>query len=178
MKNNSGFTLVEMLIATMISVMALAGTMVLLITGLETWTVGATEVRLDRSAGLLLEKIVRGPNGQSGLRAAGATDVTIDAGQAGITFLVDKNVDPTYTITDDTQVRIYLDGAADLIMYDPDTSVAGDEFPLNREDDVSNIAFTQTGGMVDIELLMSDTVLRSQRVMQTRFETSVFLRKE
>lgn len=178
MNDNRGFTLVEMLVAVSISVVALAGIMVLLITGLETWVVGATEVRLDRSAELLLAKIVRGPNGQSGLRAAGSSDVSIDDNQAGITFLVDKNNEPTATVGDDTEVRIYLDSNANLLMYDPDTSVGSDAYPLNRNAVVEDISFSQTDSLIAIDLLLSETVLRSQRTMQTSFQTSVFLRKD
>lgn len=178
MKNNQGFTMVEMLITAAISTMTLAGVMVLLITGVETWVVGATEVRLDRSGELLLGKIVRGPNGRSGLTAAGASEITIDDDQAGISFLVDKNDQPTATVADDTMVRIYLDPEANLIIYDPDTSVDDDQYPLNRNTVVSDISFSQTDSVISIELLLSETVLRSQRVMQTRFQTSVYLRKE
>jgi len=178
MKDNRGFTLIEMLIASGISLIALGGVITLFLTALETWTVGAAEIRLERNGRLLLEKIVRGPNGQAGLREAAASSVTIDADQAGISFLVDKNSEPTSTIADDTTVRIYLDQSNQRVVYDPDTSLSGNAFNLNRDAVVDSVIFAQSGNMVSIDLQLTDTVGTTQQTMQTSFQTSVFLRKD
>lgn len=176
-KSNHGFTLVEIIVASAISVMVLAGISAVFFTSLEVWTVGSTDVRLERTGSLLLERIVRGASGMYGLREANSDSVTIDPDSKHITYSVDKNDPPTYVIDDDTTVRIYHDKAYRRLMYDPDTSVGGDEFEISLNGVVEDISFTSSGNRVNIEVLLSDNVVTPDKTVQTRFNTSVVFRK-
>lgn len=177
-KNNSGFTLVEMLVSILISVFILGGIIVVFLTSLDTWTVGTADVRLERTASLLMEKIIRGSSGQYGLREANGNSIVIDDGAQRITFSVDKNSTPTITTADDTIVRVYYDSDNNRLMCDPNTSVAGDEFEISQEGVVEAVTFRYIGDVVNIRLLMSDDVTASEKTVEMEFQTAVYLRKE
>ncbi len=176
-KNNSGFTLVEVMVASLISMIILGGVVVLFLTSLDTWTVGGADIRLERCAGLMIEKVIRGVGGKYGLREADQTSIVVDLGGTRITFSVDKNDPPTYSISDDTTVSIYYDGVNRRVIYDPDTSVSGDQFEISRGAVVENVTFTHNGDMVDITVLLSDTVTTASKTVEMEFQTSVYLRK-
>ena len=176
-KNNSGFTLVEILIASTISMVLLGGIMAVFLTSLNVWVMGSTDMSLERYGTLTLEKIVRGMGGRYGLREANGSTIAIDADGNGITFTVDKNDPPTSSAGDDTTVRVYLDPSNGNMMYDPDTSIAGNAFNISREGVVRDITFTQNGDVISVDVWLSQDVTPSSRTVEMRFQTSVSVRK-
>jgi type II secretory pathway pseudopilin PulG len=170
----SAFTLAEMMVAIFVSTLALAALMTLFAMSLHAWNDGSVDLSLQSSGRLIMEKIVRGPSGLFGLREAGEEDVTVDANGKGITFLVDKNTEPTFTREDDTQLRIfYLDGR---VMYDPSSEFVGDEVPLASFGRVEDICFEVNGNEVKIELWMGETASQGPAA-RVKLQTKVYLRK-
>lgn len=176
-KNNSGFTLAEILIASTISMVLLGGILAIFLTSLNTWILGSTDMSLERYGTFTLEKIVRGMGGRYGLREANGSTVAIDADANGITFTVDKNDPPTSSASDDTTVRVYLDSGNGNMMYDPDTSIAGNAVNISKEGVVKDITFTRNGDVITVDVWVSKDVTPSSKTIEMRFQTSVYLRK-
>ncbi len=169
-----GFTLVEMIVALSIALIVIGGLLSVFIMSLRAWKEGSTDLSLQSSGRLIIEKIVRGPGGRFGLREAGENDVAADDDGKGIRFSVDKNNPPTYSKLDDTELRIYLQG--NRIMYDPSADVQGDEVPIVGFGPVKDVRFTVNGKAITVELWMSDGS-GSLHPSQVKVATTVFLRK-
>jgi len=105
---------------------------------LSAWREGSTQITLQREASTVMEKMVRGVDGQNGIReASSVTTPTSDCIQ--------------YISGVDGQERsFYLDGTD--IMYDPDTSTASDEY--SAAEDVSGLAFSVSGDIITVDLNM------------------------
>jgi type II secretory pathway pseudopilin PulG len=169
-----GFTLAETVFAVLIFTIAMLGLMTVFCMSMHAWKEGGVDVSLQSSGRLIIEKIVRGPAGLFGLQEAGEGDVSVDTGGRGITFLVDKNTEPTFTRLDDTEVRIYLH--EDKIFYDPSAEVVGDEGPIVSFGRVEDVQFQREGNRVNIELWMREPS-EDPNPSQVKLQTRVFLRK-
>ena len=176
-RDTRGFTLVEVLVASALAIIIMGGIITLFLTSIETWKVGAAEVKIERNGSLALEKMVRGSGGTSGLREANPRSVVIYAGGAGITFSVDKNDPPTSTLSDDTTVRIYFEAENNNLIYDPDVFVANDEFIIVEDGSVAELNFSKTGDVIDINVRFFEQVTPRGRSVDMQFNTSVALRK-
>ena len=169
-----GFTLSETMVGIFVSTLALAALMTIFSMSLHAWNDGSVDLSLQSGGRLIMEKIVRGPSGLFGLREAGEGDVTVDVSGKGITFLVDKNTQPTFSRHDDTQLRIfYQDGR---VMYDPSSEFVGDEVPLVSFGQIEDIRFEVNGNQVKIELWMGDTPSQGP-ASRVKLQTKVYLRK-
>ena len=176
-KGQKGFTLVEVITASSIALVVLAGVIMIMIMALNAWAVGTADVRLERSGTMIMEKIARGISGRFGLREAHAKSIVIDEDARGVTFAVDKNEDPTVTTDDDTTVRIYFEKDSRRVMYDTDADKQGKDIELSMEGGVEDIRFRRIGDVLNINLMMTDTVTSSIKKMQMQCSTSLFLRK-
>jgi len=170
----AAFTLSETMVGIFVSTLALAALMTIFSMSLHAWNDGSVDLSLQSGGRLIMEKIVRGPSGLFGLREAGEGDVTVDDNSKGITFLVDKNTQPTFSRHDDTQLRIfYQDGR---VMYDPSSEFVGDEVPLVSFGQVEDIRFEVNGNQVKVELWMGDTPSQGP-ASRVKLQTKVYLRK-
>jgi hypothetical protein len=87
---------------------------------------------------------------------------------------VDRNNPPTYDGGDDVQSRVYFQG--NQMMYDPSTSISGNEVPLVSFGRVEDVQFQLSGKAVSIDLSMTETS-QTTHSSHVRFRTKVFLRK-
>jgi prepilin-type N-terminal cleavage/methylation domain-containing protein len=175
-RQQHGFTLLEVLFTLVASVMLVGGVFLFYLMSLRSWEEGSRNVALERNAGLIMDKIVRGTRGRFGIREADIGTVQVAEDGSSITYMVDKNDPPTAWNNDDVTTRFYQSGK--LVMYDPDTSAYGDEVILNRFGDVDSVRFSLTGSMVNASLaLSSDAVRTTSRRLTVQVQTNIFLRK-
>lgn len=175
MKRNAGFTLVEVLVASLIGLLVLAAVVAIQMMSTRIFAEGSADVLLERTGNIIMERIVRGPAGYYGLREARLSTVSVSGNPPRITYSVDKNNPPTFSTADDTQCAIYLEGAGDArkAMYDPDTTVANNEIELHPEAVVSAMNVTAHTNYLDIELVLRRTVQPFNSAMEVRVSTSV-----
>jgi len=176
MRRNNGFTLTEMLVAMVTSVMLIGGVWLVYLASMRSWLEGSRNAGLERTAGMILEKIVRGPYGRFGLREADIGEVQVSESGDSVTYLVDKNDPPTTWNNDDTISRYYQSGTQ--VIYDPDTSVEGDEQVLNSFGDVEQLTFSLNGELLTARLVLTAEAARTTaRRLVTRMQTNMFFRK-
>lgn len=132
----------ELLIAATITTLMIAGILAVYIKSLTAWHEGGVQLTLQRKSSMVMERMVRGVDGANGIREAG--NITVPN---------------SYTIqyasgVDGIERSFYLNGSD--IMYDPDTSLAGDEFSIAEK--IGSLTFNLSGNMVTISLNMQETV--------------------
>ncbi len=169
-----GFTLGETMVALLIFVIIIAGLMTVFTMSMLAWKEGTRDLALQSSGRLILEKIIRGPGGRFGLAESADGDVTVETGGKGIRFRVDRNNPPTYYGGDDVESRVYFQD--NQMMYDPSTSISGNEVPLVSFGRVEDVQFQLSGKAVSIDLSMTETS-QTTHSSHVRFRTKAFLRK-
>jgi prepilin-type N-terminal cleavage/methylation domain-containing protein len=173
MKSKAGFTLVEIMVASLISVLVVAAIYTIQMMSTRTFAEGTTDARLERLGNMILERIVRGPSGQYGLREARFDTLQVYQSEwPHISYMVDRNDPPTFDTSDDTECSIYVDYEGRII-YDPDTSLDNDEVILNSRPVVHEMNVTKHADHVEIELVLQETVQPFDSAMQVRVSTSV-----
>lgn len=171
-----GFTLPEMIISLIAAVMLIGGVSIVYLMGMRSWAEGSSNAALERTAGILMEKIVRGVNGRFGLREADIGLVTVAEDGHSVTYTVDKHDPPTSWNSDDVTSRYYQ--LAKEVWYDPDSSVAGDEIRLTHFGNVENLLFSMSGYVLTARLSLTEPAPRTTaRQLSVRMETDIFLRK-
>jgi Tfp pilus assembly protein PilW len=176
MRRKNGFTIAEMMVSIVASVMLVGGVWLIYLMSMRSWAEGSRNAGLERSAGMVLERIVRGANGRFGIREADVGTVQVSVSGDSVTFMVDKQNPPTSWNSDDDTSRYYQDGT--LAMYDPDTSVSGDELVLNRFGDVEQLLFSLNGEVLTAKIVLTaDAPRTTSRRLVTRMQTDIFLRK-
>lgn len=153
-----GFTVIEFLIASTIMVLVTGGIMAIFLMSMNTWKEGSAQLVLQRKASMVMEKIVRGVDGENGVREAGSISIP-----SSDTIRYTSGIDGT-------ERSFYL-STSDL-MYDPDTSTAADEYSI--ADKIDGLTFSISGSMVTINLSMQDTV--RDTTIDVDFTTNVKLR--
>jgi prepilin-type N-terminal cleavage/methylation domain-containing protein len=175
-RRERGFTLPEMIISLIASVMLIGGVYLVYLMGMRSWAEGSSNVALERTAGVLMDKIVRGVNGRFGLREANIGAVTVSEDGRSVTFQVDKNDPPTAWNSDDVTSRYYQVGTD--VWYDPNISVGGDEILLNRFGEVEDLVFSMSAYVLTARLsLTTPAPLTTERRLSVLMETDIFLRK-
>lgn len=173
MKSNAGFTLVETMVAALIAFLVLAAVLAIQMMSAHTFAEGSADAMLERTGNMIMERIVRGPAGQYGLREARFGTVVVSGGPTPhIAYMVDRNNPPTFDTSDDTACAIYLD-ASNTIIYDPDTSVEDDEIELNAEPVIHQMTVIQHADTIEIELVLQQIVQPFESAMQVRISTSI-----
>lgn len=176
MRRENGFTLPELLVALSLSVMIIGGILAVYLMSIRCWRDGSADVGLERTGGIVMEKIVRGVSGRFGVREANIGTVQVSESGDSVTFMVDKQDPPTPWNSDDFTSRYYQLGTQ--VMYDPDTSISGDELPLNRFGDVEELNFSLSGHVLTASLtLAADTPGAMSHTLTGRVQTDVFFRK-
>jgi len=179
MRRQQGFTLAEILVALIGAVVVVGGVYAVYLMGLRTWQEGSSVAALERSAGLIMDKICRGANGRHGLREATPTTVQVSEVSANIhsvEYKVDKVSPPTPWNRDDTTSRYYCNG--NRVWCDPDVSVEGDDVPLHRFGEVESLNFSLSSNVLTVALCIADTPLpHTNRRLSVRMTTQIFLRK-
>ena len=171
-----GFTLPEMIISLIAAVMLIGGVCIVYLMAIRSWAEGSSNVALERTAGILMEKIVRGINGRFGLREADIGLVTVSEDGHSVTYTVDKNDPPTSWNSDDITSRYYQLGKE--VWYDPNSLVAGDEVRLNHFGNVESLVFSMSGYVLTARLSLTEPAPRTTaRQLCMRMETDIFLRK-
>jgi len=158
--NRKGFSLMEFMIGSAIGVLIFACIMVIYIMALSSWKEGNMQVTLQREASITMEKMVRGVDGNNGVREADQVSLP-----------------NSYTIEytsgiDGTERSFYLSGTD--IVFDPDTSVAGDEYSIANVPDGITLAFTESSDMVTIALGLQGDI--KDRTITINLSTNVYLR--
>jgi len=176
MKRNNGFTIIEIMIALVASVILIGGVLSIYLMSLRTWREGSMDAALERTAGIIMEKIVRGPYGRFGIREADIGTVDVSESGNAVVFMVDKNDPPTPEISDDVTSRYYQAGTQAI--YDPNTAVVGDETVLNRFGDVNQLGFSLRDQVLTADLVITADAPRSDtRKLVARMRTDIFFRK-
>ncbi len=176
MRRNNGFTIAETIVALALSVLVLGAVLAIYLMSMRSWREGSAEVGLERNTGIVVEKIVRGPYGRFGVREADVGTVQVSETSTSVTYMVDKQDPPTPWNSDDFTSRYYQDGTD--IIYDPDTSISGDELPLNRFGDVQELNFSLSGQVLTVKLILTATVPgHAGRTLTAAVHTEVFFRK-
>lgn len=174
MKNNSGFTLAELLIASSISVLVAISILAVFAMTNRTWREASANVVLQSNGRLILSQIASGSHGRFGLREANNSTISIENEGRSVKFAVDKNDTPTYIEDDDTNCMYYFSN--NRVWYDPDTENTGDEYPLVPNGRVENISFSKNSSCINVDLTMKD--YGSTRAdAYVKLNTSIFLRK-
>jgi len=140
------------------------------------------EALLTAEATDIMERLQRGDQALYGLMKGRFDSISVAADGSSIDFSVDTNSVYTADTADDIQMSIYYDnGDGDdatyednAVMFDPDTSMAGDEFvvgrnvsDLNFEDDAATNMVT-----IDVEL----TAMRGAEEVTVTFSREVYMR--
>lgn len=133
-KDNSAFTLTEVLTATVIMILALGGILSVYIMVSNLGDIEIIRTKELNEGSLIMEKIIRGVNSNDGLREA-------------VSFTITSPSDITYTIIGGASRRFYLN--SNKIYYGPSNVIIGD--------DVSALTFTGTANYVDINITFSKT---------------------
>ena len=135
----NGFSILELMIAILIMGFVTTGSLYIYLMSLSSWKEGSAQIVIQREASMVMEKMVRGIDGQNGIREASSVSITAS-----------DNIE--YISGVDGQERsFYLSGTD--IMYDPDTTAAGDEYAV--AENVSGLTFSASGDIVNIDLNMS-----------------------
>jgi hypothetical protein len=154
----SGLTLLELLIALLITMLIVMGIWGIYIMALNTWSEGREQIAVQRQANIAMEKMIRGIEGSNGIREAYSADLpTLNS------------IEFTSGI-DGVERSFYLDDTG--LMYDPDTSVTGDE--TNIDENTVVLMFTASARVVTITLGVQKT-FRDKAVV-SNLETEVTLR--
>jgi len=173
MRSKSGLTLVEVMVGMLLGMLVLAAIITVQMMSARTFAVGTADAMLERTGNLVLDRIVRGPAGQYGLREARFDTVSVSGGATPVlSFMVDRNDPPTFDTSDDTACAVYLNPEG-IIMFDPDTSVDADEIELNKETIIGEMNLTKTNSCVEIELILRRTVQPFDSALEVRISTCV-----
>jgi len=144
--NSRALTIVEVLVASAIIIVVIAGSLAFYLIARSAWVDCSKRVPLQRKASLAMEKMVRGIGGRNGIREA----------DAGSVIVTDSDTRIEYTSGIDAKERsFYLSDSK--IIYDPDTTIAGDEIDMIAGK-VNSLTFTISGDIVTINLGMQDAV--------------------
>jgi len=176
MRQENAFTIAEMMIVIITSVMLIGGVLMVYIMSMRSWKEGSINTGLERTAAIIMEKIVRGPSGRFGLREADVGMVQISETGNSVTFAVDKQDPPTQWYSDDVTSRYYHAGTQAI--YDPNVLISGDEIVLNRFGEVEDIDFSLSGYVVTARIVMTaDAPRTTSRRLVARIQTDIFFRK-
>ena len=159
-----GVTPIELLLATAIVLLAVGSVTAIYIMSTTVWKEGSAQIALQREASIVMEKMLRGINGMNGIREAD-------------TVLLPNANNIRYTSGVDSKERsFYL--SSGQIMYDPNTSVASNEFSIAGKVRTSppGLIFTLNANenVVTISLGMEDRV--RDRVINADLTSQVRLR--
>lgn len=153
--SRKGFTITEIMIATLIMVMVVGGSLAIYIMSQTAWYEGSAQIALQRKASVAMEKMVRGVDGRKGIREArevpspsvGASGTQIDfddVGGSGRSFYFSSGPDGDPDTVADNQLR-YIDASAN------DTLII--------ENNVRALTFSQpSNGLIEINLSLEDVV--------------------
>jgi len=106
-----GFTMVEMMMATFISGLVLAGAFAVYIAGQRSWHVTSIEMDTSLEASAALQKIVYGVGNYHGLRVAEDDSVSVSNSTGGwtVSYRVPDGITNTYEYNSGTKLIRYRD---------------------------------------------------------------------
>ena len=142
----TGFTIIELLSATVIMALVIGGSMAIYIMSLTAWKEGGVQIALQRKASITMEKIVRGIGGLGGIREASNVELSV------------SNTKIEYWNTSDIgspERSFYISN--NEIKYDSDTSVTGTDPSIAKN--VTGLTFAVSGDVVTINLSMAEQVM-------------------
>jgi len=139
----NGFSLIELMIAILIMALVVVGTLYVYLMSLSAWKEGSTQITLQRKASTVMEKMVRGIDGQNGIRESSSVSITASGDNI-------EYISGVYG-QEGEERSFYLSGTD--IMYDPDTTTPDDEYAV--AENVSDLIFSASGDIVNIDLNMS-----------------------
>ena len=176
MRRENGFTLVEILVSLIAAVGLLGGIITVYLMSIRSWAEGSTNASLERTAAIVIEKVVRGPSGRFGIREADIGTMQVSADAKSVSYTVDRQDPPTPWYTDDVTSRYYQLGTR--IWHDPNSAVGGDEIALNRFGDVEDADFILSGQVLTVRLVLTAKApVATTRRLSVRMNTDIFLRK-
>lgn len=138
-----GLTLMELLIAIIIMMLVVGGTLVVYLMSMTAWKEGTVQMGLQREANIAMEKMVRGVDGKNGIREASSVSTP-----NSFTIQYTSGVDGKTR-------RFFLDGTE--IKYDLNTPIdEGDDVRI--AEDVSGVTFNElvNDSVIEIDLNMLD----------------------
>jgi len=141
-----GFSLIEVLLAPLILVFVVGGTMVIYMMSITTWKEATTQITLQRNASITMEKMVRGVAGVGGIREAVSAT------------LVNANTIRYVDNTSSNERSFYLSDGQ--VFYDPDTTIANDEFSIvyDVRTNPAGLVFAINSDLITISLGLEDDV--------------------
>lgn len=139
-KNNAGYTLIELLVASMISLFVFSSVISTYIMVQRFWRGGSTQIEIQRDARIAMDKIVR--KVRSGLEAS-----VLNGGDT-----LQLRLDPNKTETQTDDIWCQYDFADNEITFTPDISSPGDYTVIlhNVYKDNERAVFTLNGKNVTI----------------------------
>jgi len=178
-KKNPGFTLVEMLFATVILSMAVAGITSVYLMCMIAWQEGSIEIALQNKASSAMEKMVRGVGGRGGIREA-KPDITITGSTAIDYYTTDYTSSPPVTVRhkyylDSTNKRIYYNDYSDT---DPAYVIVDNLRSYDATDDPPSFFVSESDGLVTIKIGLESFVRRfkAAKKINVDYSTKVYLR--
>jgi len=173
--SRKGFTITEIMIATLIMVMVVGGALAVYIMSQTAWYEGSAQIALQRKASVAMEKMVRGidPYGRNGIREAReVSSPSVGASATQIYFVDAEAPNPTRSF--------YFSSGPD---GDPGTVAdnqlryidqSGNDTPI-IENNVRTLGFSQpSNGFIEINLSLEDMV--RDRVIIVDLSTDVKIR--
>ena len=140
--NHKGFSIIELSVAAIIMSLIVVGILTVDLMTVTAWREGGVQLTLQRKAGVVMEKMVRGIDGLNGIREAGNINI--------------PNNNTILYVSGINAIQRSFSLVGNDIMYDPDTAVAGNEFSI--ADMVNNLNFAINGDVVTITLGMRERV--------------------
>ncbi len=134
LSNESAFTLAETLAATAIMLLVLTGVLSVYVMSLNLSDIETMRAKELDKGSLVMEKILRGINGNDGLRDA-------------VSFTITSPSDITYTSLDGQSRRFYLSG--NNIYFGPSDVIVGG--------DIGALSFIKTADCIDVSITFSKT---------------------
>lgn len=140
LKQNTGFTMTEVLVASGLSVLVAAMVMTVLVKNLEIWRDGMARLHLSEQSRIVRERILHGLNGQYGLRHARRSQLVIASGQVLFSDVASSN--PVILVLATNQPPFYEDYTG------TNTIVRGGAY-------VESFAVSSNGSILNIDLTLA-----------------------
>lgn len=171
----AGFTIIEVLIASVISVMVLGAALTAYIIIQRSWKEAVARVFLQQKARIIMNKIIYGGGGTEGIIEAKETEI-----HEGTEPVTEHKPGDTihFKLEDDIERCYYI--ANEKICFDPDYSIQGNEIALNnpefgiRATGLEFIPESEEEYLIGIALTLEQTVQEEQdRNIRVRLQSMI-----
>ncbi len=153
-----GFTVTEILIATSIMTLVIAGSLSVFLAANRSWYDGDIQMRCAREADMVLQKMTYGAVGTNGLRSAVYTNVSV--------LITNSLWTVTYKTPDGGQYRFAYDPANRIIQY-YDLVLSNAAVTIGANITTSSISIVTNGLNIMVQVALNEGRFRATNVMTT-----------